>query len=145
MNATPPSPGAAADRTELGQRWQRRSQLLLVVFGPVLILTGIGGFLIPSDRALMSGAAPYNVFHLVAGTLGLLLALTRRPAAASAFNIGFGLIDLYQALAGIAGLFPAGLFALRPADHVVHVVLGVLLVTVGWRGRPPVRSSGSAG
>jgi hypothetical protein len=139
MNATTLSPGNTASGPGIAQRWQRRSQLLLVVFAPVLVLTGIGGFLIPPEQALMSGAAPYNVFHLVAGTLGLLLALARRPAAAAAFNIGFGLIDLYQALAGIAGLFPADLFALRPADHVVHVVLGALLVTVGWLGRPLTR------
>ena len=116
--------------------WQRRSRWLVLVFAPILILTGIAGFLIPPALSLMSGAPAYNVFHIIAGALGLALGLTGSAAAASAFNIGFGAIDLYQALAGMVAWPPAGVFALRPADHVVHVVLGVLLVTVGWRGRP---------
>jgi hypothetical protein len=115
--------------------WQRRSRWLLQLFAPVLILTGIAGFLVPPHMALMSGACPYNVFHLCAGALGVALAFSKSARAAAAFNVGFGAIDLYQAAAGVAGLFPAGLFALRPADHVVHVVLGVLLMVVGWRGR----------
>jgi hypothetical protein len=143
MDVTTPSPRAAAEGGAAAQRWQRRSQLLLQVFAPVLILTGLGGFLIPPQVALMSGACPYNVFHLVAGTLGVLLALTRRPAAAALFNVGFGAIDLYQAVAGVAGLFPAALFALRPADHVVHLVLGLLLVVVGWLGRPRAEPIGA--
>ncbi|HVR64100.1 MAG TPA: hypothetical protein VMU50_19510 [Polyangia bacterium] len=118
--------------------WQRRSRWLLQVFAPVLIATGIAGFVIPPAASLMSGAPAYNVFHIIAGSLGAALALTGSAAAASAFNVGFGAIDLYQAVAGLAGLPPAQLFALRPADHVVHVVLGALLVAVGWRGRPGV-------
>ena len=45
----------------------------------------------------------------------------------------FGVIDLYQAAAGVTGIFPAQIFALRPADHVVHVALGTLLVFFGAR------------
>jgi hypothetical protein len=104
------------------------------VFAPTLILTGISGFFVPPALALMSGAAPYNVFHILAGALGLGLVVSRRPRGIAAFNLAFGAIDLYQAVAGATGLFPASLFALRPADHVVHVVLGLLLCLVGVRG-----------
>ena len=116
--------------------WQQRSRWLLQVFAPILIITGIAGFVVPSQKALMSGACPYNVFHLIAGSVGVVLASRNSARAAAAFNVGFGAIDLYQAVAGVVGFFPAGVFALRPADHVVHVVLGLLLVVVGWRGRP---------
>ena len=47
----------------------------------------------------------------------------------------FGAIDLYQALAGLTGLFPARLFGLRPADHALHVGFGLLLVGVGYLGK----------
>jgi hypothetical protein len=115
-------------------RWGRWNFHLLAVFAPVLVLTGIAGFLLPPALALMSGAAPYNVFHIVCGSLGAGLVLARRPRPIAAFNLGFGAVDLYQAAAGLTGTFPAALFALRPADHVVHVVLGVLLCAVGARG-----------
>ncbi|HEX3695320.1 MAG TPA: DUF4383 domain-containing protein [Polyangia bacterium] len=116
--------------------WQQRSRRLLRVFAPILIITGIAGFLVPSRMALMSGACPYNVFHLIAGSVGLALAFSNSAQAATAFNVGFGVVDLYQAVAGVVGFFPAGVFALRPADHVVHAALGLLLVVVGWHGRP---------
>ena len=125
---------ADASQEIRGARWHRWNFRLLAVFAPVLIATGVAGFLMPPALALMSSAAPYNVLHLSAGTLGLLLVLGRRATGIAAFNLGFGALDLYQAAAGLTGLFPARLFALRPADHVVHVVLGALLVAFGARG-----------
>ena len=50
--------------------WALVNGRVLGVFGPVLILTGIAGFLIPPRLALMSGAPAYNVFHIVFGLLG---------------------------------------------------------------------------
>lgn len=114
--------------------WHRRNLRLLEVFAPVLVATGVLGFVVPARASLMSGAPPYNVFHIVAGCVGLVLVLARKRRAAAGFNFVFGLIDLYQALAGMVGVFPAELFALRPADHVVHVVVGAFLVVCGWLG-----------
>jgi hypothetical protein len=88
----------------------------------------------PTPGGLMSNAVPYDLFHIAFGLLGLAVARGRRAGLAAVFNLGFGLIDLWQAVAGVAGLFPAGLFALRPGDHVVHVVLGLALVAVGALG-----------
>lgn len=111
--------------------WNRR---VLYVFAPVLLVAGILGFVIPPSLALMSGAAPYNIFHIVFGIIGIAIARAGRPRPIAAFNFLFGAFDLWQAVAGVTGLFPATLFALRPADHVVHVVLGVILVALGARG-----------
>jgi hypothetical protein len=85
----------------------------------------------------MSGALPYDVFHIVFGVLGIGIVLARSARGAALFNLGFGMIDLYQAAAGLLGVFPAAVFGLRPADHVVHVVLGLLLVGFGVRGLAP--------
>jgi len=105
--------------------------LLLTAFAPILIVAGILGFLTPPSLALMSGAAPYNLFHIFFGLVGIGLLLTKRLPLARAFNVGFGAIDLYQAVASFAGLFPTALFAYKPADDVLHIVLGLLLVGVG--------------
>lgn len=114
--------------------WALVNSRVLAVFGPVLILTGIAGFLIPPRFALMSGAAAYNRFHIVFGVLGTMLVLAGSRRGIAGFNLGFGAADLYQAIAGIAGWFPARPFRYKPADHVVHVVLGLVLAAVGWMG-----------
>lgn len=108
--------------------WDQRNLRLLTLFGPILIAAGIGGLTLPRSWSAMSGAVPYDVFHLVFGSVGIAIVLTRSARGAIFFNLGFGLGDLYQAFAGLMGLFPASLFSLRPADHVVHVTLGLLLV-----------------
>lgn len=111
-----------------------RNVQLVTWFAPLLLAAGVLGFVVPAQLSLMSGAPAYNVFHLIAGAVGLLIALWRAAPAAIAFNLAFGTIDLYQALAGLTGLFPARLFALRPADHALHVGFGLLLVGVGYLG-----------
>ena len=111
--------------------WNRR---VLCVFGPVLVLAGMLGFLIPPSLALLSGAVPYNIFHIASGIVGIAIARAGRPRGIAAFNLLFGAFDLWQAVAGATGLFPSSLFALRPADHVVHVFLGGFLVVLGAKG-----------
>ena len=114
--------------------WALVNGRVLAVFGPVLILTGIAGFLIPPRFALMSGAPAYNVFHIVFGMIGTALVVAKSAAGIAAFNLGFGIVDVYQAVAGVTGVFPARQFRYKPADHVVHVVIGLALAVVGWMG-----------
>jgi hypothetical protein len=121
--------------SSVGPSWATRNRQVLTVFAPLLVLTGILGFVLPGSMSLMSGAAPYDVFHLLAGSVGIALVLRRSVAGAIAFNLIFGAIDLYQLVAGLTGIFPAQLFALKPADHVVHLVIGALLVGVGYLGK----------
>jgi hypothetical protein len=110
------------------------NQITLMVLGPLLLLTGILGFLIPQQYSLMSGAAPYNMFHLIFGALGLVLISANSDMVASSFNFGFGLIDLYQVLASIVGLTPIEYFHWTFVDDVVHVILGFALVIIGGYG-----------
>ena len=107
---------------------------LLFVFAPVLILTGILGFIIPKEKSLTSGEPAYNIFHIVFGLLGLMLVFLRDDALMRSFNIGFGLIDLYQAGASFAHIFPEKYFRWTRVDDVLHVVIGIILVAVGSFG-----------
>ena len=115
----------------LAELWNAR---LLGLFGPILILTGVTGFLIPPRLAVMSGAAPYNVFHIVAGAVGTTLVLLHCATSVAVSNLVFGLIDLYQAVAGLTGIFPTRIFRYKLGDHVAHVLFGLLLAAVGWMG-----------
>ena len=111
------------------------NRITLAIFAPLLILTGIAGFLIPTQYQLMSGATPYNLFHLFFGAIGLfLVTATKSDLAASAFNFGFGLIDLYQVLASVVGLTPIQYFYWTYLDDVLHVLIGFALVFIGGYG-----------
>jgi hypothetical protein len=117
-------------RWEWSMRTKRDvNQLVAKVFGPTLIVTGIAGFVIPSQKAVTSGAPLYNVFHVLFGALGIVAA--RRRGTARAFNLGFGAIDLYQAVASRRGLFPQRWFRWKTADDVLHVAIGAGLVAAG--------------
>src|SRR5688572_16754322 len=98
--------------------WEERNRRLLTLFAPLLVLAGVLGFVVPERLSLMSGATAYNLFHLAFGALGLVLVRSASARGPVLFNLGFGLVDLWQVVAGVTGFFPAELFALRPADHV---------------------------
>ncbi len=104
---------------------------VLAVFAPLLIVVGVLGFLLPENKSLTSGAPAYNIFHIVFGIIGLVILLAGNEAWTRAFNVGFGVIDLYQAVASFAGLFPKALFKWKRADDVLHIVIGAFLVIVG--------------
>ena len=105
--------------------------LTLVIFAPTLVLVGILGFIIPQHKSPISGASPYNIFHIVFGVIGAIIVLINHPVTIKAFNIGLGMIDIYQALANYFGLFPKHLFKWTRADNILHVVIGIALVVIG--------------
>ena len=110
------------------------NQTTLMIVAPLLLLTGIAGFVLPEQYALMSNATPYNLFHIFFGALGLVLLSAKNDLVASVFNLGFGLLDLYQVLASVVGLTPIEYFHWTYVDDVVHVLLGFALVLIGGYG-----------
>jgi hypothetical protein len=108
--------------------------ITLAIFAPVLIIAGIAGFVIPAEQSLTSGAPAYNIFHLIFGAIGLLLVCTRNELWLSSFNFGFGLIDLYQAMASALHLPPEEYFLWTKVDDILHVLIGLALVIIGVYG-----------
>jgi hypothetical protein len=100
-------------------------------FSVLLIAVGVLGFLPAGARGSTSNAPAYNVFHLVFGVLGLGLAVWGDSSAARAFLVGFGLIDLYQALASHQHWFPEAFFRWTHTDDLLHIVIGAALVVAG--------------
>lgn len=117
------------------------NDITLLIFAPLLILTGIAGFLVPADKSLTSGAPAYNVFHLIFGCLGLFIALLREQWLTETFNIGFGLIDLYQAVASHTHIFPERFFRWTTVDDWLHIIIGSALVIIGCYGAVKRQSS----
>lgn len=108
--------------------------ITLGIFAPLLILVGLAGFLIPPQLSLTSGAPAYNTFHIVFGLLGLAVLWTKREWLISSFNAGFGLIDIYQALASFADLPPKQYFLWTRVDDILHIVIGLTLFIIGCYG-----------
>ena len=106
----------------------------LAVFAPVLILVGVAGFLIPAQHSVTSGAPPYNIFHIIFGSVGLIVLWSTKERLVSFFNAGFGLIDLYQALASRLHLFPEQYFLWTKVDDILHILIGLALVIIGAYG-----------
>lgn len=107
---------------------------VLLIFAPILILVGILGFLTPANKSLTSGAPAYNVFHIIFGLIGVVIVFSQHDISIRAFNIGFGAIDLYQALASFLHWFPEKHFKWKRTDDVLHIVIGAFLVLVGVFG-----------
>ena len=107
---------------------------VLAVFAPLLILVGVAGFVIPAEKSLTSGAPAYNVFHIVFGMIGVLVLWSGKEKLISSFNAGFGLIDLYQALASYLNLSPEQYFRWTTVDDALHLIIGLLLLIIGASG-----------
>jgi hypothetical protein len=107
---------------------------VLAVFAPLLIVVGILGFVIPESKSLTSGAPAYNIFHIVFGAIGFGCVMLGVEPCIRGFNIGFGLIDLYQAFASLFGWFPKAQFRWKRADDILHVIIGAALVLIGVFG-----------
>ena len=106
---------------------------VLLIFAPLLVLTGILGFLIPEKRSVTSGAPAYNIFHIIFGLAGIMIA-SHHGEYIRAFNITFGVIDLYQAAATFLHWFPEKHFRWKRADDILHIVIGAGLVLIGLFG-----------
>lgn len=110
------------------------NRVILIILSPALILVGVAGFLTPEAKGLTSGATPYNIFHIVFGLIGIALWLLKNARWAIGFNISFGLIDLYQAFASYAHLFPEQYFHWTRTDDALHIFVGLALALIGSYG-----------
>ena len=111
---------------------------ILLFLAPLLLLTGIVGFLLPGQFSVSTEPA-YNVFHIVFGVIGLLLVIFRYENPVRVFNISFGLIDIYQAIASFYDIFPAQYLKWTPTDDALHLVIGIFLLFAGLGGFFPLR------
>ena len=84
----------------------------------------------PAEQETCAKAGVRDILEVKIGYDGIVLA---NSSKGTLFKVSRR--DLYQALAGLTGWFPAQLFGLRQADHVVHVLIGFFLVGVGYLGK----------
>lgn len=102
------------------------NRILAGVMAVILLGAGLIG-----QRIGVSTSTAYDVFHIIFGLIALAAALLQGGRHAWLFNVVFGAIDLYQAIAQLTGWFPAQLFALTSLDTGLHVVIGGVLFVAG--------------
>lgn len=107
-------------------------KIFAMVFGAVLVLLGLVGFVSKPILGLFGVNLAQNVLHLVGGALGLWLA---SKGSGKAFNQWLGYIAL---VVGILGFVPvvkdllASIFAINTAISVLHVAVGVVSLAVAY-------------
>src|SRR5437588_4925496 len=106
--------------------------------GACLIVVGLIGFVAPGLIGMHLGAL-HNVVLLLSGAFAIYFGLKAPPSAARTFCIMFGAAYGLLGLAGfVAGgsdytftIIP-GAMVLGAMDHMVHLILGVVFLSVGW-------------
>ena len=115
------------------------NQTLSLAFGAVYALVGLLGFFVSSDVdfAGQDGASLlgfdvnglHNIVHLLIGVA--LLAASRTHALARSANLTIGAVYVLLAVLGpFINDTAADIIGLNGADHVLHLLSGVLLVGV---------------
>ena len=109
-----------------------------MVLGAAFTLAGLAGFLVSStfigtdDNTLLGFEVNHlhNVVHLLIGVA--LLVASRRTATARTANLAIGVSYLALAVLGpfLTGT-EANILALNSADHVLHLLSGVVLAAAG--------------
>jgi hypothetical protein len=109
--------------------------------GAFLVVVGLLGFAAPGFMG-MHLTALHNVVLLLSGALAIYFGLKATPAAARTFCIVFGAL---YGLLGLAGFVTGGMdytFTIMPGpmvlgtmDHLVHLILGAVFLSVGWGWR----------
>ena len=117
------------------------------LLGVVFILVGIIGFVAPKFLGAHLDTS-HNLVHIISGALALYFGLAGTLAAARLFCIVFGVVYLLLGVAGFAlgtgedrmfeALASLGLH-LGTADHVIHVLLGLVFLIGGFLTKADIR------
>lgn len=105
------------------------------VFGVILLLVGILGF-VPgvTSSGYLLGIFEVDIVHNIIHLLTGILALAFASGAPREFFKIFGIVYLLVAVVGIVqGDTVFGLFDVNGADHVLHVVIAVVALAVGFK------------
>jgi hypothetical protein len=112
-----------------------------VIFGIVFVIVGILGFIpnpiVGAEGAIFRTDALHNIVHLL---VGVVLLIAAKSASASAMWLKiWGVVYLVLFVDGLIQVSAdgdklLGLVTANPADNWLHLVLGVVLLLVGFMG-----------
>ena len=110
--------------------------------GIVLVAAGLLGFLNTSivgeaENALLRTGTVHNIVHLLTGLVALYIAFGLKGDQQVSAVLGFGILYVIIFVAVLASPTLFGLFsvAASPAIHVVHGVVAIVSLAVGYMAR----------
>ncbi len=108
-----------------------------VVLGAVLLVDGVLGMFVSNPLVGPSGLfvtdTLHDIVHLATGLLFLAVAFFAEASMAMFMKV-FGVVYLLVAVLGfLGGDMILGLIAANMADHLLHVVLGVVILALGFK------------
>jgi hypothetical protein len=121
------------------------AQLYALLFGVVLLVVGLLGFIADSSFGTGKGVEGsdfivfevngwHNIVHILSGLLGL--AVWRRPDAARAYALGFGAVYLVVTIWGfITGDQVLWLIPVDAADNILHLLIAAAGLAAGLTSR----------
>lgn len=126
--------------------------LLAKVFGVVLVLVGILGF-VPNPVAHDPTETPnaifhvngiHNVIHLLTGGILLAAGFAGEGRNARQANQILGVVYLLVAVLGLANVVVDSIVVANMADDLLHVLLAIVLLAVGFGVKDASRSPSRA-
>jgi len=111
--------------------------------GALLVVVGLLGFVAPGFMG-MHLSALHNVLLLLSGALAIYFGLKATAATVRTFCLVFGAVYGLLGLAGFVAGGPNYTFTIIPGalvlgtmDHLAHLILGAVFLSVGWAGERP--------
>jgi len=100
--------------------------------GAFLVLVGLLGFVVPGFMG-MHLSPLHNAVLLLSGGVAIYFGLKATTVAARTFCIVFGALYGLLGVAGFVALtIIPGALVLGAMDHLVHLILGAIFLSVGW-------------
>lgn len=116
---------------------------ILTILGVVFLAIGVLGFVNNPLLGFFEVDALHNIIHILSGALAL-VAVSMGRGAMNTFSRVFGVIyGLVAVLGFVSGTTVLGLIAVNLADNVLHLVLAVVFLYLGFgQGKSDTSSSG---
>ena len=112
------------------------------ILGVILLLVGVCGFAVPNLLHAHLNTQ-HNVVHIVSGAIALYFGFAGTLSGAKIFALVFGVVYLALGILGLTlGAGAERMWELGPlhfgqADHLIHVVVGVLFLAGGLFTKNP--------
>ena len=115
---------------------------ILTIFGVIFLAIGVLGFVNNPLLGIFEVDALHNIIHILTGALAL-VAVSMGRGAMSTFSKIFGIIyGLVAVLGFISGTTVLGLIPVNLADNVLHLVIAVVFLYLGFGQGKDSSSSG---
>ncbi len=119
-------------------------RILAIIFGLGFIVAGVGGFLPPlMPNGLLFGLfqvdTMHNLLHIVSGVIAIMCA-TSYASSVWFFRV-FGILYALLALFGFIwnGDFSFMMMQMNMADHLLHTVIAIIALYLGFSRKLPAK------